>query len=80
MENPALYRVLLEELEANGVPAADIQVFAKRWAALGPHDRLLCPLCYLKGHEAPLRPLPEEDGEDPVTCERCEATFYVPME
>jgi hypothetical protein len=45
MQNPALFHVLLDYLEANGTAAADIQLFVDRWHRLRPHEAFPCPVC-----------------------------------
>ncbi|HEY4351425.1 MAG TPA: hypothetical protein VGN31_09365 [Paraburkholderia sp.] len=80
MQNPALFHVLLDHLEAIGAPPADIERYVDRWHRLRSHEAFPCPVCFLAGEEQPLV-LHAAQGETmPVECPGCGTRFEVPIE
>ncbi|QBQ99855.1 hypothetical protein [Paraburkholderia pallida] len=80
MQNPALFHVLLDHLEANGTQPVDIQRFVDRWHRLRSYDAFLCPVCYLAGEEQPLAALPAQGNVEPFKCPGCRTQFDVPID
>jgi hypothetical protein len=80
MQNPALFHVLLDHLEAIGTPLADVNRFVDRWHELRSRDAFPCPVCYLAGKEQPLVALPRKRRFEPVKCESCSTQFDVPLD
>ena len=80
MQNPPLFHVLLDHLEAIDTSPSDIQRFVDRWGRLGPHGHLPCPACYIMGEEQPLIPLHAEGNVKPVVCRSCGIRYEVPIE
>jgi hypothetical protein len=65
MQNPALFHVLLDHLEAIGTPLIDIDRFVDRWHQLRSRDAFPCPVCYLAGAVQPLAALPVQGIFEP---------------
>ncbi|HXZ08215.1 MAG TPA: hypothetical protein VEI25_09175 [Paraburkholderia sp.] len=80
MQKAALFHVVLDYLEANDTPSADVERFVDRWHRLRPQDPAPCPVCYLAGEEQPLIPLPPEERFLPVGCPTCRTRFDVPVD
>jgi hypothetical protein len=80
MQNPALFHVLLDHLEAIGAPAHDVERFVDRWHRLRSHEAFPCPVCYLNGEEQPLVTLAAVGEFEPVECRACKTRFEVPIE
>jgi hypothetical protein len=80
VQNPALFHVLLDYLEANETAPAEVQRFVDRWHRQRSHEAYPCPVCYLAGEEQPLAPLPVEGEYAPVRCVACHTRFDVPLE
>src|ERR1700754_2951090 len=71
MQNPALFHVLLDHLEAIGAPPADIERYVDRWHRLRSHEAFPCPVCFLAGEEQPLVMLPAQGEFAPAQCPSC---------
>ncbi len=80
MQNPALFHVLLDHLEAIGTSPHDVERFVDRWHRLKSHEAVPCPVCYLAGEEQPLAFLPTQNEVEPVECRGCGTRFEVPIE
>jgi len=80
VQNPPLFHVLLDHLEAIDTSPSDIQRFVDRWSRLGLHGHLPCPACYIMGEEQPLIPLHAEGNVKPVVCRSCGIRYEVPIE
>jgi hypothetical protein len=80
MQNPALFHVLLDHLEAIGASTHDVDRFVDRWHRLTSHEAFPCPVCYLAGKEQPLAVLPTQDRFEPVKCPNCRTQFDVPID
>jgi hypothetical protein len=80
MQNPALFHVLLDRLEAISTPAPDIDRFVDRWHQLRSHEAFPCPICYLNGQEQPLVELNPRGDVVPMICPTCDAEFGVPID
>ncbi len=80
MQNPPLFHVLLDHLEAINTPARDIERFVDRWHRLRPHEASPCPICYLAGGEQPLVVLPAQGKFHSVKCPSCLTQFDIPSD
>jgi hypothetical protein len=80
MQNPALFHVLLDHLEAQGASPVDVQRFVDRWQRVRPREALPCPVCYLVGEEQRLVALPAQAKFEPVKCPSCRTQFKVPID
>lgn len=80
VQNPALFHVLLDYLDEQQTPAADVQRFVDRWHRQRPHEAFPCPVCYLAGEEQPLAALPVQGEFTPLRCVACLTQFDVPLD
>lgn len=80
MQNPPLFHVLLDHLEAIDAPATEIQRFVDRWSKVGPHGHLPCPVCFLNGEDQPLVPLEAHGNTEPMVCKTCGTRYDVPID
>jgi len=80
MQNPALFHVLLDHLEAIDTPTPDVDRFVDRWHRLRSRDSFPCPVCYLAGDDRPLVSLVRRDKFEPVKCSSCGTRFDVPID
>ena len=80
MQNPPLFHVLLDHLEAIDTSPADIQRFVDRWGRQGSHLYWPCPVCYIMGEEQPLTALHADGNVEPVVCRSCGTRYEIPIE
>ena len=80
MQNPALFHVLMDYLEATGAAPMDIERFVDRWHRLRSHDAFPCPVCFLAGEEQPLAALPAQGKFEAVKCPTCRTQFDLPID
>lgn len=80
MQNPALFHVLMDHLDATGANRMDVERFLDRWHRLRPHEAFPCPVCFLAGEEQPLTALPVQGEFEPVKCPACRKQFNIPID
>lgn len=80
MQNPPLFHVLLDHLEAIDTPPMEIQRFVDRWHRLRAHEAFPCPVCFLAGEEQSLAALQAQDNVEPVKCPACRTQFNIPID
>ena len=80
MQNPPLFHVLLDYLEATDTPPMDVQRFVDRWHRLRPHEPFPCPNCFLNGEEQHLIPLSAQGSIEPVICKHCRTQYDIPID
>jgi hypothetical protein len=80
MQNPALFHVLMDYLDATGAAPMDIERFLDRWHRLRSHEAFPCPACFLAGEERPLAPLPARGKFELVKCPTCRTQFNIPID
>jgi len=80
MENPALFSVLRSYLEEYGAGVDVINKFTDYWMSIKPHGTLPCPLCFMQnGIISRLVPLVKQHNYEPLKCEACGETLYIPI-
>ena len=80
IQNPALFTVLHKYLVDNGTEEGSINDYEELWKKLKPHQSYPCPLCYTQnGQISHLVPLNAQDGYEPVRCQVCRETYYIPI-
>ncbi len=80
MQNPALFHVLMDHLDATGATRMDVERFLERWHRLRPHEAFPCPVCFLAGEEQPLTALAAQGKFEPVKCPACRTQFDIPID
>ncbi|MEZ0605806.1 hypothetical protein ACAX43_27135 [Paraburkholderia sp. IW21] len=80
MQNPPLFHVLLDHLEATDTRPMDVQRFVDRWHRLKTHEAFPCPVCFLAGKERSLAALPAQGDVEPMKCPSCKTQFNVSID
>ncbi|SAL74890.1 hypothetical protein AWB67_04669 [Caballeronia terrestris] len=80
MQNPALFHVLMDYLEATDAAPMDIERFIDRWHRLRSREAFPCPACFLTGEEHPLAALPARGKSERVECAACRTRFDIPID
>lgn len=67
-----------KEIDQEAFTEATVQSFEADWSRRINHAPIPCPFCFAQGKKSPLRALDGDGKTEPLRCETCRETFYVP--